>query len=497
MRWPIRSLIIAVWLGLLAWFIRYDAFPGLFTGALDGYRGLLREGQVFADSWMQIRFREHAIGYSHTQIDMDEKSAADRYRVTSLTDMELNLAGEPQRIVVNSQSKLDAFQRLMSFDFSINARRYTMRIEAQRREGDTFRVRVRSDAIRETIDVRIPDDVIVYSPMTMMALGRMEPGDTTKLKTFDPASMKVAEVIVKALRREAYTGPTNTVDSTVLSVAFQGMEMQTWIDRDGQVLRQDTPFGWSMVACTPEVAMKTSSRNAADAGAEMLGAMAVPVLGRIPDADRARVARVRLHGLPFDLAAVTNARQSIVAVSSNAVDLRLDAAAVEPLAPLDPSRRAAALASSPFVQAADDAIVRKATEIVAGAKTDEEKALAIAHWVNKSVKKNLTASLPSAKDVLVQREGDCNEHTYLTVALARAAGLPAAIRVGIVYKDEGCFYHAWPMIHAGRWMELDPTLGLDALGVRHIALLEGELGEQAKLMGAMGRLRVEILEPGS
>lgn len=496
MRWPIRTIIVSVWIGLLAWFIRYDAFPGLFTGALDGYRGLLREGQVFADSWMQIRFREHPIGYSHTQIDMDEKSAADRYRVTSLTDMELNLAGEPQRIVVNSQSKLDAFQHLTSFEFSINARRYAMRIDARRRDGDTFRVSVRSDSIRETVDVHIPDDVIIYSPMTMMALGRMQPGDTTKLKTFDPASMKISDVVVKALRREAYKGPTNTTDATVLSVGFQGMEMQTWIDREGQVLRQDTPFGWSMVACTSEEALKAPNRDER-VGAEMLGAMAVPIIGHISDPENARVARVRLHGLPFDLNSVTNARQSIVAVSSNSLDLRLDAAAVEPSAPLDPERRKAALASSPFVQATDDAIVRKAAEIVAHAKTDEEKALAIVHWVNKSVKKNLTASLPSAKDVLVQREGDCNEHTYLTVALARAAGLPATIRVGIVCKDEGCFYHAWPMIYAGHWMELDPTLGLDALGVRHIALLEGELGEQAKLMGAMGRLRVEILDPGS
>ncbi len=72
-------------------------------------------------------------------------------------------------------------------------------------------------------------------------------------------------------------------------------------------------------------------------------------------------------------------------------------------------------------------------------------------------------SLPSAAEVLRTRVGDCNEHTALFVALARAAGLPARIAVGLVYLRGGFYYHAWPEVYVeergrGLWLPVDPTL---------------------------------------
>jgi transglutaminase-like putative cysteine protease len=48
--------------------------------------------------------------------------------------------------------------------------------------------------------------------------------------------------------------------------------------------------------------------------------------------------------------------------------------------------------------------------------------------------KKPTVSLPSAREVLRTKVGDCNEHTALYVAMARAAGLPARIAVGLAYS---------------------------------------------------------------
>ena len=44
--------------------------------------------------------------------------------------------------------------------------------------------------------------------------------------------------------------------------------------------------------------------------------------------------------------------------------------------------------------------------------------------VFKNVKKELATHLPTASLVLEKRVGDCTEHTWLFVALARAAGGP-------------------------------------------------------------------------
>ncbi len=45
----------------------------------------------------------------------------------------------------------------------------------------------------------------------------------------------------------------------------------------------------------------------------------------------------------------------------------------------------------------------------------------------------------------------------------------------------------------GTWHELDPTLGQDAVDATHVALLEGELANQLKLMGVIGQLRAEVM----
>jgi hypothetical protein len=98
--------------------------------------------------------------------------------------------------------------------------------------------------------------------------------------------------------------------------------------------------------------------------------------------------------------------------------------------------------------------------------------------------------------VLLRREGDCNEHTYLAVALARAVGIPARITVGIVCHEGAFYYHAWPAFHVGAagWLETDPTFGQDRVDATHIALLQGELQSQAELTRVFGRLRVEVVE---
>ena len=97
-------------------------------------------------------------------------------------------------------------------------------------------------------------------------------------------------------------------------------------------------------------------------------------------------------------------------------------------------------------------------------------------------------------DVLRIGEGDCNEHTYLFVALARAMGIPARVQVGLAYYEGALYYHAWPAVYVEGWWELDPTFGQPVADATHLALLHGELDRQVELIHVVGKLRVESLE---
>jgi transglutaminase-like putative cysteine protease len=152
------------------------------------------------------------------------------------------------------------------------------------------------------------------------------------------------------------------------------------------------------------------------------------------------------------------------------------------------------LASTAFIQSDHPDITKKARAIV-GSETDRvEMVRAIYEWVYRKVKKEPTVSMPSALDVLRNMEGDCNEHTYLFVALARAVGIPAKVTVGFLYTNGAFYYHAWPAVYVGQWWELDPTIGQEAVDATHVAILEGETADQLKLLGLIGQLNAEVLK---
>ncbi len=81
---------------------------------------------------------------------------------------------------------------------------------------------------------------------------------------------------------------------------------------------------------------------------------------------------------------------------------------------------------------------------VTGTRARAEK---LTRYVNALLDKKPTVSLPSAREVLRTKVGDCNEHTALYVAMARALGIPARIAVGLVYIHGAFYYHAWPEVY--------------------------------------------------
>ena len=105
------------------------------------------------------------------------------------------------------------------------------------------------------------------------------------------------------------------------------------------------------------------------------------------------------------------------------------------------------LAPEPFIESDAPEIVAEAEAAVRGVTGTRERAERLTRYVNALLEKKPTISLPSAREVLRTKVGDCNEHTALYVAMARALGLPARIAVGMVYIHGAFYYHAWPEVY--------------------------------------------------
>ena len=89
----------------------------------------------------------------------------------------------------------------------------------------------------------------------------------------------------------------------------------------------------------------------------------------------------------------------------------------------------------------------KPTPRCAASPARRARAERLTRYVNALLDKKPTVSLPSAREVLRTKVGDCNEHTALYVAMARALGIPARIAVGLVYIHGAFYYHAWPEVY--------------------------------------------------
>jgi len=163
-----------------------------------------------------------------------------------------------------------------------------------------------------------------------------------------------------------------------------------------------------------------------------------------------------------------------------------------------------------FIESDAPEIIAEAAKAVQGVTGTRERAERLTRYVNQLLDKKPTVSLPSALEVLRTKVGDCNEHTVLYVAMARALGIPARIAVGLVYIHGAFYYHAWPEVYLeegsglraqgsaqraqGLWLPVDPTLNEFPANATHLRLARGGLDKQTVILPLMGKLTMDVLD---
>ena len=255
-------------------------------------------------------------------------------------------------------------------------------------------------------------------------------------------------------------------------------------------------MGWVMEARSIDTVDTT--RFDAGSTADMLRAFSVPCAGFIREPRKTPRLELRLKIPPGAWDGLQSPRQAVLHEDDAS---RLVTLLAQPLpgaaqggdANENSHELREALAPTPFIQS-DAPVMIDAARKIAGSQTNAWTAACALHdWVFKKIVKTPAVSLPSALDVLKVRQGDCNEHTYLFVALARALGIPARIHAGLVFQQGAFYFHAWPAVYVGEWVEMDPTLNQRLVDATHLTLVTGELQSQLRLGALFGRLSIEVL----
>jgi hypothetical protein len=437
-----------------------------------------------SEEWWGVFYRGEKIGYASQTITPKPKG----YRLTDRSVLQLNLMGAIQPAATRLEMDANEDWILENFIFELVSKEIRFDVEGRFRDGKLL-LAVESAGHKTTREL-----VLTQAPYLLAALKpyvvtqQLETGKKFLFSTFDPStlSQQVTTVVIEG--RERIRVGERTEAAIKLRQSFRGISIISWVDGQGRTLKEESPAGLSLVREEPQEARKLPGRAVS---LDIVAQTAIPVSPAISNPQSKEVIRLKLGGVDLAGFPLDGGRQRL---QGDHLEVRRETLnGMSQKIPVKDSRWAAHLQPTPFLQA-DHPSIRTLAATIVGSETDAHKAaVKLKDWVYREISKEPTVSIPNALEVLQVRKGDCNEHTVLFNALARAAGIPAKTVVGVVYLRGAFYYHAWSEIWVGGWVSLDSVLNQFPADVTHIKFLEGEIDRQIDLLQLIGNLKIEVL----
>jgi hypothetical protein len=496
--------VIVAWLAGIAVLIRREYFRPQFEKLAEaGVRvtpGVVYYGVMQGDR--QVGFASSTIDTAQTSLTVADYFVAD-----------MPVGGKARRVSARSNVTLSRALRVRQFDISIESEGAPVKATGAV-EGDSVLVLQLTSKGSQAAPQRFPlAGPILLPTMVPLALALAETPKVGKhyvLPVFDPTTMTPKEVGLDV--RAETTFVIN--DSSAYDPAtkrWHGIQPDTitawnvaantsgavggWIDEQGRIVTT-TQLGFTLRRMPYEVAFENwrndTTHLAVEDDRDILETTAIAANKRMDR--RVEALKVRLSGVDlagFDLDGERQHLDGDVLTIQPLATNAMDAAWHLPgKAPVDPKY----LAAEPLIQSKDDDVFLLAYKIQNFQHDPRTVAAQLNRWVHDSIADRVTFGIPSALDVLEKRVGDCNEHTQLYVAMARAIGLPARVAAGLAYVDGKFYYHAWPEVFLGDWVGVDPTFGQFPADAAHLRFTIGGLERQTSLLRLMGNLKIDVLD---
>ena len=478
-------LILAVWIGVLAALVNRSYLQASPAGLATD---LARYGS--GAQWRGVYYRGEKIGFTVSQTVPKD----DGFELDEDGRLQMSLLGATIPATIHTTARVDANFTLRAFEFSLDPGTGAVSVRGQV-DGRRLALAVTTPSGTRTEDRELPEPPALSLNLSRrLARGGLVAGARHEWSLFDPATLRNTPVIVTVGRREFVPGLTTPIPAFRVDLDFAGLRTTSWVTDTGEVLREESPLGLISVRETAEAAQAMAVSRRVQTDLLRAAAIVPDTKRRIDEPRDVRRLRLQLSGADlsgFDLEGVGQT------FTGDIVDIR------DPQS-LQPGRRDPDLsryvAAEPFIESDAPEIRAEADLAVRGATSTRDRAERLTRHVNAILDKKPTVSLPSAREVLRTRVGDCNEHTALYVAMARSIGIPARIAVGLVFIHGAFYYHAWPEVWVdegsdrGLWLPVDPTLNEFPADGTHLRLTRGGLDKQAMILPLIGKLKMRLLD---
>jgi hypothetical protein len=447
------------------------------------------------------------VGFASSTIDTAQSSIT----VADYFVADIPMGGAARRASARTNVTLSRGLRMEKFDFSLDTEGAPIS-GTGRVDGDSVLIFALGSGTSkpDTQRVTLTGPILLPTLVPLaVALGETpKVGKRYVLPIFDPASMAPRDVGITVRAESVFVVDDSSVfDST--TKRWHGVHPDTlhawelnaetgggfsgWVDGQGRIVAT-SQLGFVLTRLPYEVAFENwrtdSAHLAVTSDRDILETTAIAANKRLDR--RIETLRVRLSNVDLAGYALNGERQRLIGDTLTIGPQSAVSMAATYKSPFDRLQDADTHAE-PLIESGNREI-RQLARRIRGEETDPRIVAArINTWVHDSIAGRITFGVPSAIQVLKSRTGDCNEHTQLFVALARANGIPSRIAAGLAYVDGKFYYHAWPEILLRDWVPVDPTFGQFPADAAHLRFVVGGLARQTELLRLMGNLKIDVL----
>ncbi len=502
-------VVLLLWAGGMAALVRQQYFqPNVERLAEAAMR--VTPGAVF----YAVLQGERQIGFASSTID----TVSGGITTTDYLVANVPAGGTVHRLQARTEVQVSRTLRVRRFEVDVESDSAPFHAGG-RVDGDSvivYAISAGRGAPGDSQRVRIGGPVLLPTLVPLaVALGE-EPsvGKSYLLPVFDPATMapEQAKITVRA-ETTFVVNDSSVLDSATMR--WRGVTPDTlrawqlaskgtagiggWVDAQGRLV-ETHQLGFRLIRRPYEVAYENWRMESPDSGGPATAdrdVLETTAIAANVTATR-RLPRLEVRLLGADLAGfdLDGGRQTLHGDTLTVVRERPDSLSPRYyMGVRRPPDVLVALGPEPLVESDNREIRALAGRLRGTARDPRVVAERINRWVYDSLRKRITFGVPDALEVLHTRSGDCNEHTQLYLALARAAGLPARAAAGLAYVNGKFYYHAWPEVYLGRWVAVDPTFGEFPADAAHLRFVVGGLARQAELVHLIGVLRIQVLSP--
>ncbi len=488
---PIALLVLVAWVATMATLVARSYGSSSTTNLATD---LARYGSTAV--WRGVYYRGEKIGFTVSQTTPTD----DGFELQEDGRLQMLLLGQDTAARLRTTARVDSSFTLRSFEFSLDPGTGPVVVKGTVDPPSTaptwrLNLAITSGGATRTETRELPEAPVVTQNLSrLLANKRLVPGTRHEWTVLDPATLHSAKVSIRVGDRTVVRANDTVVPAFRVDMDFRGLQTTSWVTDTGEVVREESPLGLITVREPAERAQGLSVPGRIQADLLQAAAVVPVTKERIDEPRDVRRLKLRLEGADLSAADVDGVGQTL---DGNVVELMdprtLKAGAADPGAQ-------AYLAAEPLLESDDPLVRAEAEAAVRGVDGDRARAERLTRYVNGLLDKKPTVSLPSAREVLRTKVGDCNEHTALFVAMARAVGIPARIAVGLVFMHGAFYYHAWPEVYLtersglGLWLPVDPTLNQFPADATHLRLARGGLDRQAAILPLIGRLKMTVVD---